>query len=400
MSTAAKEHSAAAACVAGNPAAVVEKRVEPIAGWSMFKRAAEASSCCMGRPQASKSSEPDDEHELTFLSARSEPETDIPLGTSPAGGDQSRPSGATPKSQLTSSNADGAGVVADSAKEEPKEDVVKNDNDDCIASPQKIKDGNLQPDDPDSPACIAADVRKHFQDLQSNAAAWISEADAQRLLVATEGDAQLARTKLKQAVSWKEGTFDAWLEADAEREMRLVAWGHGGRPMVYHCAVHQQKGDILAANWACCWHKSVQMASDPCSQIDIVLDCTGFQPWLNLTVTPYFKLAPSMDSFFAERIHRMIIIDFPRIAGFLWSGTKALLPPKTRQKVHFIHTSDAKSMEVLHELCVDDSMRSMLDGVMRMNRAATPSTGRSESHRRTERFLQSQQHSSHAKLDI
>eukprot|EP00929_Paragymnodinium_shiwhaense_P099210 TRINITY_DN6078_c0_g1_i1.p1 TRINITY_DN6078_c0_g1~~TRINITY_DN6078_c0_g1_i1.p1 ORF type:complete len:368 (-),score=58.51 TRINITY_DN6078_c0_g1_i1:23-1126(-) len=221
--------------------------------------------------------------------------------------------------------------------------------------------------DPDAPEQIAADVRLHFQEQKSRAADWVSEADARRLLVATEGDAELARSKLKHAVEWKLSTLDDWLEKDNKREvlheareMRLVAWGHQRRPLTYHCSIHQRRSDILAEHWACCWHKAFQQAEDPCAQVDIVADCHGFNPFINTTITPYLKLASSIDSFFAERIHRFIVIDFPRMAGWFWKGISPLIAPKTRAKVYFIRSDDPRGMEALYELCVDADMRRML----------------------------------------
>jgi len=235
---------------------------------------------------------------------------------------------------------------------------------------------------------IVADVHSQFPD---GSAQWVTKFDAQRLLVATEGDVALARSKLAHAVQWKRGTLNSWLAADNEREVRVIARGHQQRPLCYHCAAHQQWGDVLAANWACCFDKAISSSRDPLAQVDLIVDCTGFSLRMNMSISGWLKLAPSMDSFFAERIHRVIVLDFPGIAEFLWAGIRPLLAPKTANKVIFVSRKDPRSMEKLYELCVDDDMREMVAELLRMNSTADSTTGREASHAFTNGFLERQQ---------
>lgn len=219
---------------------------------------------------------------------------------------------------------------------------------------------------------------------------WVVEADARRLLSATEGDTDLACRKLEDAVRWKRDVLNGWLAMDGEREMRVIGFGPNQQPVTYHCGHHQRKGESLPAQWASCWHKAIVDREDPFAQFAVIFDCVGFQPLLNLSVRPYIKLAPSLDSFFAERVHRAVVLDMPRIAEFLWVSMSPLLPPKTRRKVFFAYRKDPKSLEPLFDLCADDSMRSMLSELLRMNDEATNTTGRHASHSFTSAFVASQ----------
>lgn len=219
---------------------------------------------------------------------------------------------------------------------------------------------------------------------------WVAAADVQRMLVATEGDLSLARTKLCDAVKWQARTLDAWLKRDGPREMRVIARGIKQRPLIYSSAHHQRAGDILPAQWACCWHNAIVDSRDPFVQIDVVLDCYGFQPFLNLSLRPYMSLAPSLDSFFAERIHRLVLIDFPSIAQFLYTGMKPFVPQKTLEKVVFVNRASPESMRILDDLAVDKAMLEMMHELLRMNKLATNKTGREPSHTFTEEFVRRQ----------
>lgn len=222
---------------------------------------------------------------------------------------------------------------------------------------------------------------------------WVAESDVQRMLIATGGDGELARTKLCHAVDWRRSTLESWLEKDvaAVREFRLVALGHERRPLIYGCGVHQWRADNLPAHWACCWDKAIAESANPYVQLDILFDCVGFQLHLNLALREYFRLAPSLNSYFAERFHKLIVLDFPPIAAFLWKAICPLLPPKTREKIVFMRRESPSDMEVVFRLCPTDEMRGMLKELLDMNKEAKPATGRAKSHALTNAFLCRQQ---------
>merc|ERR1711957_224082 len=47
--------------------------------------------------------------------------------------------------------------------------------------------------------------------------------------------------------------------------------------------------------------------------------------------------------YFAERMHKLIIVDMPRMAGFLKDAVWPLLPEKTREKVRFMTAEEART---------------------------------------------------------
>lgn len=266
-----------------------------------------------------------------------------------------------------------------------------------------------EPDNPDPKECYQVDRNDDAWQLATQVAQaaraelppgvgdWITASDGYRLLVATEQNKALAIKKLHDAASWRQQTLEPWIASSSEREMRVIALGQHKRPLCYHCAAHQRWGDVLPAHWATSWDEGLSLAAqcgpqeEPYLQMDILIDCHGFQPLLNLSISPYIKLVPSIDSYFAERIHRFFLVDFPLAARFLWMAAQPLLPPKTKEKIVFISRRDVGAVEaMLDQLSVDSEMRAMLDELFRMNGVATPSTGREQSHTLTSEFFRRQ----------
>merc|ERR1719210_1702099 len=96
-----------------------------------------------------------------------------------------------------------------------------------------------------------------------------------------------------------------------------------------------------------------------------------------MNIMPYLKVARSIDSYFAERFHRIVIVDVPRVLVRVIKAILALMPAKTRQKVVFVSRSKPEELETgLYSLCPDDGMRKMLAELLRMNGEASTSSGR------------------------
>lgn len=237
---------------------------------------------------------------------------------------------------------------------------------------------------------VMAKVISAFPD---SAAEWVTEGHVQRMLCATCGDEALAIAKLKQAVAWKKDVLDKWLAQQADilptTETRVIAIGQDSRPLVYSGCVNQRKGEVAGILLACVWDQALQKAG-PTAKLDYVLDSHGYQPLLNLNIMPYLKVASSIDSYFAERFHRIIVIDMPTVLVWVIQAIMPLLPAKTRAKLYFVNRSDPDQMKALYELCVDQDMREMLVELLQMNKAATSSATRDVTHALTNSFLELQ----------
>merc|ERR1719503_86238 len=104
--------------------------------------------------------------------------------------------------------------------------------------------------------------------------------------------------------------------------------------------------------------------------MDVIFDTHGLQVMLNLDVRPILQLAGSLDSFFAERFHRIYVIDLPSVANFIWKAVKPVLPPKTREKIKFVSLSKPQEKDMLEDVCRDGEMLTMFQELLEMNRRA------------------------------
>jgi hypothetical protein len=198
----------------------------------------------------------------------------------------------------------------------------------------------------------------------------------------------LAWKKLEKASAWKKSTLDQWRREVKDpqwSEPRVISEDNQGRPVIYSCAVHQVRGDHVPSALALAIENAVRMSGVPGTQVSVLLDCRGFQPLLNLDLRPILNLAPSFDSYFAERLHRIYVIDQQPIGQHIGNLVLSLLPQRTRNKVHFVQSEDISQW--YEDLGLDAPTCSMLKELLRMNGLATNATGRGESVTFTRDFL-------------
>ena len=114
--------------------------------------------------------------------------------------------------------------------------------------------------------------------------------------------------------------------------------------------------------WACSYTDAISK-SGPDGKISHILDVHGFQVMLNLDIRSLGHLAPSFDSFFAERIRCIYVVDMPAMAQFIANFVLPLLPPKSRKKVHFVRSEELPSF--YDDLDLDEPTRAMLEELKR-----------------------------------
>jgi len=225
-------------------------------------------------------------------------------------------------------------------------------------------------------------------DFRAKGAEWVTAKDAMRLLDAADGNQEVAWKKLEKAAAWRQSTLDVWRRevTDPKRsEPRVISEDEKGRPVIYSCAVHQVRGDHIPSALALAIDNAVRMSGVPETQVTVLLDCRGYQPLLNLDLRPILNLAPSFDSYFAERLHRVYVIDQQPVGQYIGNMVMSLLPPRTRNKVRFVQSKDIP--RYYEDLGLDGPTCSMLEELLQMNGLATTATGREETVTFTREFL-------------
>ncbi|CAE8626844.1 unnamed protein product [Polarella glacialis] len=175
---------------------------------------------------------------------------------------------------------------------------------------------------------------------------WADLAAAQRMLRATQGDQQQAVKMLLQAleIRRRDGILYQTLRYEALVDMRIIGNDHLQRPVIYFCAASQSDGlasirdQIIVIFEGACRLSSEQ--SD--GQVVLVVDMHGFQPRLNADFSSLKDLAETLGCVFAERIRRIVIVDFSRAATTVWWIIKPLLSHVTQNKFAFLGLKDAR----------------------------------------------------------
>merc|ERR1719159_1137250 len=172
-------------------------------------------------------------------------------------------------------------------------------------------------------------------DFRAKGAEWVTANDTMRMLDAADGNRDLALKKLEKAAAWKKSTLDTWRREVKDpnwSEPRVISEDEQGRPVLYSCAVHQVRGDHVPSALALAIENAVRASGVPETQVSVLLDCRGFQTLLNLDLRPIMNLAPSFDSYFAERLHRVYVIDQMTCGQYIGNLVLSLLPARTRAR--------------------------------------------------------------------
>jgi len=104
------------------------------------------------------------------------------------------------------------------------------------------------------------------------------------------------------------------------------------------------------------------MADDADGQIILLIDMHGLRASLNADYQAIKELAQTMGCVFAERLHRIVLVDFSSAAQTMWWMLKPFLSAATQQKFAFLSFRNALRLcdEELHEETakrVQDSMK-------------------------------------------
>jgi len=205
--------------------------------------------------------------------------------------------------------------------------------------------------------------------------------------------------KLHEAVDWHRNVPEHWQQELAiskkklQTEPRVVGIGFDQWPLIYACAALQKRDDpATPVIYSCVFEEAIRSANCPATvQLDFIVDCHGFQPLLNLSVRPWLKMAKSLDSYFAERVHRIFVIDMPPTAAVICKAIMPLFPPKTRSKLIFLSREKYNEIdELFDELCEGDDMRSTIAELICRNRLARPGEDRAPSIALTDALLSRQ----------
>merc|ERR1719465_147970 len=96
-----------------------------------------------------------------------------------------------------------------------------------------------------------------------------------------------------------------------------------------------------------------------------IWDMHGLSIRMNLSPGPALQLISISESYFAGRMHQLIIVGFPSPAMILKNAIWPMVPERTKSKIQFLHHSEVKA--VIYGLC-DHSVAAKIEAAMTLNR--------------------------------
>mmetsp|Transcript_141459 Transcript_141459/g.451772 ORF Transcript_141459/g.451772 Transcript_141459/m.451772 type:complete len:426 (-) Transcript_141459:81-1358(-) len=176
----------------------------------------------------------------------------------------------------------------------------------------------------------------HFSDLAKE---YVDAAYCRRLLRKYQGDVAKSSQRLKEAMAWREQNKVVLTTRKFAHggDYRVLGTDVTGRPVLYMCMKNQllSVGQGIDQNIVCMLQAVDNMPAGVESAIH-VWDLHGMMMYLNMNPAPLLQIVKTWDSYFAERMQELIIIDTPRTAIFLKDIAWPLVPERTRNKIKFM----------------------------------------------------------------
>uniref|UniRef100_A0A7S4RBQ4 CRAL-TRIO domain-containing protein n=2 Tax=Alexandrium monilatum TaxID=311494 RepID=A0A7S4RBQ4_9DINO len=211
------------------------------------------------------------------------------------------------------------------------------------------------------------------QDITQWQLVWCTTANVARYLRGRDGDPYQASKILAQSLQWRQD-FEEVLSGQREPrwqgDLRVVARGAGGHPIIYGCCRHMtaKKNSSDAVDHLVAvleaWHRSLRQGA---TQGDILLDCRGFSLWESFQPALMIALLRAIQQPFRDCLRSAIIVDAPRSFEVVWRSATPLMKPATRLKIQF--RSCEAAVELLHAVHGAQAARKV-EGIMRLNRTA------------------------------
>lgn len=180
---------------------------------------------------------------------------------------------------------------------------------------------------------------------------WATIYTSKRMLRANIGDAQKAVEMFLQALEFraKDRKLFQTMKCEPRSDMRIVGKDNQEHPVVYMCARSQTEPlRSIRDQFVLTFEAACKQTTEEGTVVFIV-DAHGLRPHLNMDFAAMKDLADYLGTVYAERIFKIIIVDFSRAAQAAWWMLKPMLCENTRRKFAFV--SERKARELIREDC-------------------------------------------------
>jgi hypothetical protein len=152
--------------------------------------------------------------------------------------------------------------------------------------------------------------------------------------------------KLKQALIWREQNKVLLTTRKCQQagDYRVIGEDLGQRPVLYMCMRNQllplgQCVDFMVVAMLL----GIDNMPAGIESATHIWDLHGLMLRLNWNPAPLITILKAAEGYFAERMHQLIIIDMPKVAGFLKDAVWPLVPEGTKAKIRFMSAEEART---------------------------------------------------------
>jgi len=180
--------------------------------------------------------------------------------------------------------------------------------------------------------------------LSTFAKAYCSRDFCGRLLQKYGGDVRKSAAMLETALVWRQQherllTLREFKEAS---DVRVIGSDGAGRPILYQCARNQLLSNGQGLDqYVVRMLQAIDVMPAGVSTMSHIWDLHGLKIMLNLNPAAVLAFLRVLEAYFAERMHQLLIVDFPSSAQFIVDAVWPLVPESTRKKVAFLRADAA-----------------------------------------------------------
>lgn len=191
---------------------------------------------------------------------------------------------------------------------------------------------------------------------------WANDDTARRMWTACEGNQRRADKAFLQAmeIRLRDRPLYHSLHFEKRCDMRIIGYDKENRPVLYFCALSQKDWLSCIKDQFLATFEAARRMSTTDGRLVCIVDMHGLQARLNADYTAVKDLADSMGCVFAERMDRIIIVDFSTAAQTIWWMLKPFLSEVTQRKFSFVSLRKGKDLvrRELDEATAKDVIRS------------------------------------------
>lgn len=207
-------------------------------------------------------------------------------------------------------------------------------------------------------------------ELSSEAKAFGTSNLASRLLKKSDGNLRRASCQFESALRWCEVHKELLKHRHfaLSGDERVMGLNMEGRPVIYLCMKNQMLSSLETLDQkVCTMMHAVDCMPDGIDNVVQIWDMHGMAfRTSDLNVMPLIKEFLLQESFFAERLHEIVIVGMPRMASLIKDVAWNFVPDRTRRKIRFL--SDEVAADRYVAGTCDELLAGRILGSMRDNR--------------------------------